>query len=97
MLLSCTKEHVNILHADIQGAEVEMLETTVRHLDKIDYFFISTHNHVTDHPPCLAFFKRHGFIILTEYMDYQSCGCDGLIVAKRPGVAGPDSIEVQKY
>ncbi len=90
-------QHVHILHSDIQGAEAEMLETTVKHLDKIDYFFISTHNHQTDHPACLKFFEAHGLIILAEHMDVESAGGDGLIVAKRKGVAGPDHIEIRKY
>lgn len=90
-------QHVNILHADIQGAESEMLQTTVRHLEKIDYFFISTHQFQEDHLPCLSFFKKHGFIILAEHSCRESCSGDGLIVAKRPGVAGPDSISIKKY
>lgn len=89
--------HVAILHSDIQGAEAAMLETAVNHLSVIDYFFISTHDPETAHKPCLQFFKRHNFIILTEYVSSQSCGCDGLIVAKRPGVAGPDFIPVRIY
>ncbi len=90
-------EHVNILHSDIQGAEVEMLETTVKHLDNIDYFFISTHDPQTAHFPCLHFFKTHGFVILAEHTGYQSCSGDGLIVAKRKGVAGPEQIAIRIY
>ena len=90
-------DHIHILHADIQGAESEMLETTVKYLDKIDYFFISTHNHRTDHPQCLQFFKKHGFIILAEHPDFESCSGDGLIVAKRPGILGPEHISIRKY
>lgn len=89
-------EHTNILHADIQGAEYEMLETTVKHLDRIDYFFISTHgDHI--HQPCLRFFKANGFIILAEHSGPESCSGDGLIVAKRKGVAGPEEISIRKY
>ena len=85
------------MHADIQGAETEMLETTVNHLDHIDYFFISTHSPSIDHVPCLNLFKTHGFIILAEHASNKSCGCDGLIVAKRPGVVGPEKIEIRTY
>ncbi|MDR3645993.1 MAG: hypothetical protein P4L22_00445 [Candidatus Babeliales bacterium] len=90
-------KHVNILHADIQGAESQMLETTVKHLDKIDYFFISTHEYDNDHLPCIKFFKKHEFIIVAEHAHYESCSGDGLIVAKRKGVAGPDHISISKY
>lgn len=87
-------EHLAILHADIQGAEVEMLETTISVLDRIDYFFISTHN---THEECMNFFKKHGLIIVAEHSHTESCSGDGLIVAKRPGAAGPDSIAIRKY
>lgn len=89
-------KHVNILHADIQGAETEMLETTIQHLDIIDYFFISTHSD-KNHLPCLDFFKTHQFIILAEHSDAQSCSGDGLIVAKRKDVIGPEEITIRKY
>lgn len=89
-------KHLHILHADIQGAEAAMLETTVKHLDNIDYFFISTHDIQTAHIPCLNFFKAHGFIILAEHTVDQSFGGDGLIVAKRRGVAGPEAIQISK-
>lgn len=89
-------EHVHILHSDIQGSEAEMLETTVKHLDRIDYFFISTHGPAI-HTGCLNFFKDHGFIILAEHTHFESCSGDGLIVAKRNDVAGPKQISIRKY
>lgn len=89
-------DHVHILHADVQGAEVEMLETTVNHLDKIDYFFISTHGSMY-HIPCLQFFKTHGFVIIAEHTSNESCSGDGLIVAKRKDVTGPEHISIRKY
>lgn len=89
-------EHVNILHADIQAAEYDMLKTIVRHLDNIDYFFISTHSDAI-HRQCLDFFKHNKFAIVAEHSVSQSCSADGLIVAKREGVAGPDHIAIRKY
>ncbi len=89
-------KHINILHADIQGAETEMLETTIKHIDNIDYFFISTHGD-RHHLPCLQFFKNHQFTILAEHSAAESYSGDGLIVAKRKGVAGPDTISIQKH
>jgi hypothetical protein len=86
--------HLALLHADIQGAEVEMLETTVAVLDRIDYFFISTHN---THEECMNFFKKHGLTLVAEHSHTQSCSGDGLIVAKRPGAPGPDSIAIRTY
>jgi len=89
--------HVNILHADIQGAEYAMLQTTIKHLDKIDFFFISTHGQDNAHLPCLMFLKAHGFTILAEHTTAQSYGGDGLIVAKRKSVKGPEQITIQKH
>jgi hypothetical protein len=89
-------EHVNILHADIQFAEFEMLGTTINHLNTIDYFFISTHSDQI-HKQCLDFFKYHNFAIVAEHSVSESCSADGLIVAKRNGVAGPDHIQIGKY
>jgi hypothetical protein len=88
-------EHIHILHADIQGAELAMLYTTVKHLSDIDYFFISTHGNY--HVPCMQFLTTHGFTILAEHSTAQSCSGDGLIVAKRDGVVGPERIEIRKY
>lgn len=90
-------QHLHILHADIQGSEAIMLQSTIRHLNNIDYFFISTHDVQSAHIPCLEFFKRHDFIILAAHTVYESFGGDGLIVAKRKGVAGPDHIDISKY
>lgn len=88
--------HVHILHSDIQGAESEMLETTIDHLDIIDYFFISTHGDKA-HLACLQFFKTHNLIIVAEHTDNESFSGDGLIVAKRKEAAGPQQISIKKY
>ena len=74
-----------------------MLETTVKYLDKIDYFFISTHDVKTHHVPCVEFFKKHGLIILAEHTAAQSCSGDGLLVAKRKGAPGPDHFPIRLY
>lgn len=92
-----TIEHLNIVHADIQGAESDMLKTTIKHLEKIDYFVISTHDPERDHYPCLKFFRDHGLVILAEHTAYESCSGDGLIVARRKDAAGPDHISIKKY
>lgn len=89
-------EHLNILHADIQGAELLMLKSCVKSIKskKIDYFFISTHGDI--HNQCLQFFKKHGLEILVEHSYFESVSCDGLIVAKRQDVAGPKDIQITK-
>lgn len=89
-------DHVHILHADIQGSEYEMLQTTINSLHKIDYFFISTHG-LKVHELCLNFLKTHGYSILAEHTETESCSGDGLIAAKRNDVHGPEKINIRKY
>jgi hypothetical protein len=89
-------ERIHILHADIQRAEFEMLKTIVKNLDKIDYFFISTHD-IRVHTNCLNFLKSHEYTIIAAHTDTESYSADGLIVAKRKSVAGPEQIEIQKH
>lgn len=89
--------HVNLLHSDIQGAEFEMLLSAINSIEsgKIDYFFISTHAQ-TLHEECINFLKSHHYQILAEHSQDESFSVDGLIVAKREGVAGPDKIAISK-
>ena len=90
-------DHLNILHSDIQGSEFVMLQDCQKSIDqnKIDYFFISTHSKKI-HIRCLNFLKQKGFTIVAEHSPAQSFSCDGLVVGKRPGAAGPDTIEISK-
>lgn len=75
---------VDILHSDIQGAEVEMLKGAADTLRsrKVDYLFVSTHsNELHDH--CLKLICDYGYHILFESnMNTSSC-YDGVIVASR--------------
>ena len=90
-------DHVHILHSDIQGAELEMLKTCEQSIQskKIDYFFVSTHSDEI-HENCLKFLKRHKYMIIAEHTMSQSVSYDGLIVAKRKGVKGPDHVFIKK-
>src|SRR6185295_4394265 len=58
-------QHLNILHSDIQGFELKMLEGCEDALSsgKIDYFFISTHSHSL-HNACMSKLKSHAYEIL---------------------------------
>ena len=90
-------KHLHILHADVQGAEYAMLLTCEEalHKNKIDFFFISTHSAYLHHQ-CLRFFEKHNFHVIAEHTMAESFSCDGLIVAKRKDVAGPDRVEISK-
>jgi hypothetical protein len=89
--------HLNILHSDIQGYELKMLEGCSEALagEKIDYFFISTHSNEL-HQSCIDKLKSHNYTIVCEANLDESFSVDGLIVAKRAGVVGPEMIGISK-
>jgi FkbM family methyltransferase len=75
-------DKVDIVHADIQGAELEMLYGSIKSIakNKIRYFIISTHGDVI-HDYCERFLRTHGFYIICDHTIAQSYSADGLIVA----------------
>jgi FkbM family methyltransferase len=75
---------LDILHADIQGAELGMLKGAAKSLSegKIGYVFISTHSESL-HFECMDFIKKHNYKIITEHTLSESYACDGLIVAAK--------------
>ena len=91
-------EHLNILHADVQGVESDMLLSCVASVkaNKIDYFFISTHTFALHHF-CIDFLVENNYIILAEHSPAESCSCDGLVVARRKDVPGPNHVSIRKY
>ena len=86
---------IDVLHADIQGFELEMLQTMPDMLSKmaIGYIFISTHSNDL-HYGCIEFLKEKGFLILCHADLDDSFSEDGLIVARNPNYIGPDSISI---
>lgn len=75
-------QHIDILHSDIQGAELEMLfDARQLFVDKkISFAFISTHSNEI-HENCLEFFDDVGYhICYSANMDISKC-YDGVIVA----------------
>jgi FkbM family methyltransferase len=80
--------HVDLLHVDVQGWELKMLQGSINSIkkNKIRFIFISTHHHTISHDPlihqkCLKFIKKHGGYIVSEHSIYESYSGDGLIVA----------------
>jgi hypothetical protein len=90
-------EHVAILHSDIQGSEYEMLKSAVRsmELEKIDYFFISTHSEKI-HADCMDFLEKYHYTIIAEHSPEQSYSVDGLIAARRSALSLPQMVELRK-
>ena len=73
---------LDILHADIQGSEVEMLRGARNALarKRIGYVFVSTHP--GKHEICLSFLRELGYKLVFEHSIEESCSGDGLIVAR---------------
>ncbi len=91
-------EFIDILHSDIQGFELEMLETLPELLSKraIGYIFISTHSNEL-HYGCIAWLEKNGYKILCHSDIDHTFSEDGLIVARDPSYPGIDSIEISQF
>lgn len=89
-------ERVTILHSDIQGAELDMLEGGSETFRKrlVDHVFISTHSNEL-HQACLDKLRSFGFEILVSCDLEATVSYDGVIVAKRADLEFPKSIEVE--
>lgn len=79
---------VNILHCDIQGYEVEMLEDCCNSLTSriIDYLFISTHSQELHHESIKSLEKFDYRIEITSDFDYGTTSFDGFIFASSPSI-----------
>jgi len=86
----CTRQkigHLAILHADIQGAEVEMLHGATLTLSesRVDYVFISTHGEEL-HAQCVLLLQNFGYEVPVSVPPSASHSFDGLIVSHRAGL-----------
>lgn len=80
------QDRLTILHCDIQGFEVEMLEGARRTLSekRADYLFISTHSQNL-HYTVVQKLREAGYRIeLSSDFDVQSTSFDGFVLAVRP-------------
>jgi hypothetical protein len=82
-------KQLDLLHCDIQGAELEILDSCAPLLKagSINWIFISTHTHHISgdpltHERCLDLVKECGGVIEAEHDVYESFSGDGLIVAR---------------
>lgn len=90
-------DHVDILHADIQGAEMDMLRGAEGMLKggRIDYVFLSTHSNVL-HYGCADLLTGHSYEILCSADRDETYSLDGLLVARVRGCDGPSSLMISK-
>ena len=88
---------VYILHSDIQGFEVQMLQgaTQLFESKNVGYVFISTHSN-EKHYECMEFLKRYNFTIIAEANLDESDSVDGIIVGKAPYIKGVDKVDISK-
>lgn len=89
--------HVHLLHADIQGAELDLLTGAAHALGsgRIDYIFISTHGEEL-HRDCIARLTHWGYSIIAEASPAHSYTVDGVIAARRAGLSAPAAIAIDK-
>jgi hypothetical protein len=82
--------HIDILHSDIQGFELDMLNGAKVALKSrlVDYLFISTHSNVL-HYQCVELLKDFEYNILSSIDLDETFSEDGLIVAASPTVLDP--------
>ena len=76
-------DYIDILHSDIQGYELQLLEDIIPLLNekKIKYIFVSTHSN-TIHYDCLELLKKCNYrIIASADFGKETFCCDGIIVA----------------
>lgn len=77
---------LDILHADIQGAEADMLDGAQASLKNriIDYVFVSTHGD-KKHKQCVAALKAVGYRVeISSGCSAHTCSYDGFIFASSP-------------
>jgi FkbM family methyltransferase len=87
-------ERIDLLHADVQGAERDVLEGAEAQLRTglIRFAFVSTHT-MNLHAECLRLFRRTGYHVAVDVSPRDSYSYDGVIVASAPGeerLAFPD-------
>jgi hypothetical protein len=86
-------DKISILHSDIQGFEMEMLEGAKKLLSRqgADYVFVSTHG-MDLHYRCRDFLMHYGYQILVSVDMDQTYSFDGILVACRSGVNPPQFV-----
>jgi hypothetical protein len=91
-------DHIDLLHADIQGAEFFLLNNiqTLLINKTISYLFISTHSQEL-HYQCKEFLEQHNYtIIASADFDNETYCYDGILVAKEKSIAYPQPINIAK-
>lgn len=88
---------INILHSDIQGYELEMLNGSNNAFNNllIDYVFLSTHSQDL-HYSCLKWLKEKNYKIIISCDLEETTSYDGIIIAHSPTVFSELDINYKK-
>ncbi|MBC8354923.1 MAG: FkbM family methyltransferase [Planctomycetes bacterium] len=89
-------DYIDILHADIQGAEFEMLCDAEQSLKtgRIGYVFVGTHSQEL-HYQCKSYLERCGYITVAHAdFDHGTYCSDGVLVARHKDIAGLEPLEL---
>lgn len=97
LLSMLPSQSCSILHADIQGHELELLEEARPFLlgGKIDFLFISSHSNYL-HYRCLDLLRDCGLQVLAEASLLETFSTDGIIVAGVRARCRQNSIPITK-
>lgn len=97
-------EQVELLLADVQGAELAMLQGAERAITtgRLRFVLVATHHHTISgdplmHQKCLAWIKHHGGHVLAAFSVYEGFSGDGFIaVSFRPEDAALPAIPISR-
>jgi FkbM family methyltransferase len=83
-------DRIDILHADIQGAELDMLNGARGLLERrvVRYLFVSTHS-MELHGECRKLLTSTGYVELASVNLQESYSADGILVFHSPDVKAP--------
>ena len=87
---------VDLLHADIQGAEYHLMNMLVPYLEerRIGYLFISTHGQAL-HELCTQRLRDHDYLIVASAdFEHETFCYDGVLVARDAHLAGPEPLTI---
>lgn len=90
-------EFLDILHSDIQGYELEMLQGAKRMLseNRVGYAFVSTHSNEL-HENCRKHLLDYGFTEVASANVDESYSWDGILVMKAPDYPGKQTVTISK-